>query len=624
VKIFSKFYAEITALVVFIIYTFTLAPTIIHLDAGELTAVQATLGIAHPTGYPLFTILGYFVSKLFLFVDTVLVLNLLVSIYCAGSVYILAKLTFLLLSNFSEKVKIGKKFQQHLIDIPNDSKGVIASVVGLMVGFSKTFWFQSTSVEVYSLHLLLISLILFFAVRAYYNIGKYDWYFVAIFLAFAFSNHMTTLLLLPGIALLFFNQNGLKKESFLKITKMIAIFVPLLVVIYSYLPIRALQEPILNWGNPIDFERIIRHITGKQYQVWIFSSTEAAKKQFEYFVNSLPIELGYIGLIISMIGIPILLKYTKILGIFFLINFFSTLFYSINYDIADIDAYFLLAFISLIIFSSALFIKFIQRLSKKFIYLFFAIPLVMVVINFNNVDQSNKYAFEDYTKSILENSTENSIVMSYLWDYFISPSYYYQFVENYRDDVVIVDKELLRRSWYFSQLSNLYPEVMANVSTQSISFLKALEPFERDEAYDSRLLEERFRNLLTSFISNNIEERDLYITPELFLNEIKSGELTLPKGYELVPMEYTFKVAKVGADYIPINYKQSVIRFDNNLNHYEITIRNLIVNVMIYRLLYEIQFGMFENAKVIHNKIKHDFPEYNIPPAVLRELEKIR
>ncbi len=623
-KIFSKFYAEITALVVFIIYTFTLAPTIIHLDAGELTAVQATLGIAHPTGYPLFTILGYFVSKLFLFVDTVLVLNLLVSIYCAGSVYILAKLTFLLLSNFSEKVKIGKKFQQHLIDIPNDSKGVIASVVGLMVGFSKTFWFQSTSVEVYSLHLLLISLILFFAVRAYYNIGKYDWYFVAIFLAFAFSNHMTTLLLLPGIALLFFNQNGLKKESFLKITKMIAIFVPLLVVIYSYLPIRALQEPILNWGNPIDFERIIRHITGKQYQVWIFSSTEAAKKQFEYFVNSLPIELGYIGLIISMIGIPILLKYTKILGIFFLINFFSTLFYSINYDIADIDAYFLLAFISLIIFSSALFIKFIQRLSKKFIYLFFAIPLVMVVINFNNVDQSNKYAFEDYTKSILENSTENSIVMSYLWDYFISPSYYYQFVENYRDDVVIVDKELLRRSWYFSQLSNLYPEVMANVSTQSISFLKALEPFERDEAYDSRLLEERFRNLLTSFISNNIEERDLYITPELFLNEIKSGELTLPKGYELVPMEYTFKVAKVGADYIPINYKQSVIRFDNNLNHYEITIRNLIVNVMIYRLLYEIQFGMFENAKVIHNKIKHDFPEYNIPPAVLRELEKIR
>ncbi|MCZ7603489.1 MAG: hypothetical protein M5R37_11490 [Melioribacteraceae bacterium] len=248
----------------------------------------------------------------------------------------------------------------------------------------------------------------------------------------------------------------------------------------------------------------------------------------------------------------------------------------------------------------------------------------MVVINFNNVDQSNKYAFEDYTKSILENSTENSIVMSYLWDYFISPSYYYQFVENYRDDVVIVDKELLRRSWYFSQLSNLYPEVMANVSTQSISFLKALEPFEKDEAYDSRLLEERFRNLLTSFISNNIEERDFYITPELFLNEIKSGELTLPKGYELVPMEYTFKVAKVGADYIPINYKQSVIRFDNNLNHYEITIRNLIVNVMIYRLLYEIQFGMFENAKVIHNKIKHDFPEYNIPPAVLRELEKIR
>ena len=67
---------------------------------------------------------------------------------------------------------------------------------------------------------------------------------------------------------------------------MILFFIPVLVIIYSYLPISASQSPFLNWGNPIDFERILRHISGKQYQVWLFSSTEAAKKQFIYFIES--------------------------------------------------------------------------------------------------------------------------------------------------------------------------------------------------------------------------------------------------------------------------------------------------------------------------------------------------
>ena len=52
-------YAVIVSLTVFFIYMTTLAPSVLHIDAGELAAVQATLGIAHPTGYPLFTILGY-------------------------------------------------------------------------------------------------------------------------------------------------------------------------------------------------------------------------------------------------------------------------------------------------------------------------------------------------------------------------------------------------------------------------------------------------------------------------------------------------------------------------------------------------------------------------------------
>jgi hypothetical protein len=54
----------LSGLILFIIYLITLAPSVVQIDAGELAAVQATLGIAHPTGYPLFTIIGFLFSKL--------------------------------------------------------------------------------------------------------------------------------------------------------------------------------------------------------------------------------------------------------------------------------------------------------------------------------------------------------------------------------------------------------------------------------------------------------------------------------------------------------------------------------------------------------------------------------
>ena len=42
----------------FVVYLKTLSPTVGFVDSGELTTVAYTLGIAHPTGYPLYTLLG--------------------------------------------------------------------------------------------------------------------------------------------------------------------------------------------------------------------------------------------------------------------------------------------------------------------------------------------------------------------------------------------------------------------------------------------------------------------------------------------------------------------------------------------------------------------------------------
>ena len=56
--------AFIPFLITQIIYLLTLAPTVTSEDSGEFIAAASKLGVAHPPGYPLFCISGYFFSKI--------------------------------------------------------------------------------------------------------------------------------------------------------------------------------------------------------------------------------------------------------------------------------------------------------------------------------------------------------------------------------------------------------------------------------------------------------------------------------------------------------------------------------------------------------------------------------
>ena len=375
----------------------TIAPSVIQIDTGELATVQATLGIAHPTGYPLFTILGYIFSLLPLPFSKIFQLNLLAAIYCSIAVSIFTYTSKLILDNLSSfqfiktvKVKSKKKKGSDktqtqtikpVFELSEIIKIIAAVFSGLFLALSRTFWFQSTSVEVYSLHLLLITLIILSLIKAFLladntkSISKY-WLIFAITLALGFTNHMTTLLIIPGVAYLYFTQNGFKARSFKQIIFMLLIFFPILILFYSYLPIRASQSPGLNWGNPVEWERIIRHISGQQYQVWLFSSTEAAAKQFNYFIGNLPKEFS-LTLIIVFAGLIVSFLKARKFFIFNIIVFISTILYSINYDINDIDSYFLLAYISLSFFAVFGIVQIILIAQKNKIKI--AIPILILI-----------------------------------------------------------------------------------------------------------------------------------------------------------------------------------------------------------------------------------------------------
>lgn len=650
IQFLKKSYGVLAGIAVFILYLFTLAPTVIQLDAGELATVQALLGIAHPTGYPLFTMLGHLFLLLPLPFSIIYRANLLAALWTAGSVSVFIYTVKLVIDNIAlfkskknneEKKKTGKAKKEKKsspvvmpkrIIIPELVKYLSALFGGLFLATSKTFWFQSTSVEVYSLHLFLISVIIYILLLAFTKSNNveepkhYYWYFLAVALAFGFSNHMTTILILPAVAYLYFITFGFNFASFKRIALMLAIFFPLLISLYAYLSIRAGQNPVLNWGNPIDLEKILRHISGKQYQVWLFSSTAAAKKQLAYFIENFPSEFN-IGLILTLIGFFSAFMHGKKFFFFTLLTFLTTVLYSINYDINDIDSYFLLAYICVAFFISFGVLQIFLLLKDRHLGYSLPIPLLIIFlliqsyISFGKVDQHAIYLFEDYTKSALQSCKKDGLVLSYQWDFFISPAYYLQQIENFRPDVHIIDKELLRRSWYFNQLNKSHSEIISGVAPTINQFKEALVPFEREGQFDPVLLEKLYQALLKGLIETNIDKRPVYLGAELVMNEMQKGEFKLQQGLTLVPDIFFFKVVKTNK-YVPADNPNFQLRFPKQNNYYVNFVEDMIGSMLVRRALYEMQFDNPERAKVYIRKLKEELPNFAIPAGLAEVIEK--
>jgi hypothetical protein len=80
-------------------------------------------------------------------------------------------------------------------------------------------------------------------------------------------------------------------------------------------------------------------------------------------------------------------------------------------------------------------------------------------------------------------------------------------VKKIRPDLVIIDRELLRRSWYYTYIQRHYPEIYNNSKAEIDRFLPDLDKFEHDLPYDQASIMKSFEELQTSFVVNNPNRR---------------------------------------------------------------------------------------------------------------------
>jgi hypothetical protein len=282
-------------------------PTVSAGDSGEFITAAQTLGIAHPSGFPSYTILGNFFSHLVPWANPGFKLNL-----------------------FSAALGAAAVAMMYAMLLAAGVRPVIAAAVALLAAFGRAHIANSQASEVFEL-LLVFSIAIFWAAIS----GK--WILSAFLMGLAAGNHQTVVLLFPALLFIFWSerrQNGRAVSPFF--LPVAALFFAIGFSVNAFLFIRASHAPFLNVGQPDTFERWWRVITRADYGSLTLALGTAPERnmtmtfrQITRFVDGIAHQLPWPVMALSALVILLACKRmsSKCLGALFIFLFMGPIFF---------------------------------------------------------------------------------------------------------------------------------------------------------------------------------------------------------------------------------------------------------------------------------------------------------
>ncbi len=189
----DKLCAWAVSLVALVVYVFTLQPNTGLEDSGEFVTAAMHLGVPHPPGYPLWTIISYLFTKLVPFGNVAFRVNLVSAVFGAMAVGV-----FSLLTTHSLRWVLGS-----IQKVGAETAATLAAVGGvtaaLVLAFSEVMWSQAVIAEVYTMNAFFLGLTLLLFYR-WVRCPSDEWslIFTALSLALGLTNHHTLFFIFPA------------------------------------------------------------------------------------------------------------------------------------------------------------------------------------------------------------------------------------------------------------------------------------------------------------------------------------------------------------------------------------------------------------------------------------------
>ncbi len=237
------------------LYLVTLAPSITLVngagDSGELASTAYTLGIAHPTGYPLYMLIGFVVTHL-LPAEPARSLNIFSALMGALTIGLLA----LLATRLARRVAAAAPWPL----------AALATVLPLAaLALSPTFWTEAIVTETRTLALALDALILVLLVAPCAP-SRPRALLTAVLYGLALGDHLLSLYLAPALLALLYPW---ARRSPRRWAALLCLFLAGLSC-YLYLPLRAAMQPAADWGHPDTLARLLWVVSGREYRYQMF------------------------------------------------------------------------------------------------------------------------------------------------------------------------------------------------------------------------------------------------------------------------------------------------------------------------------------------------------------------
>lgn len=432
-----------TSILSLVIYYVTLVPEVDWLDSAELSLQAYQLGVSHPPGYPVHTLLGRALNLVIL--NPAIATNLL-SALCTS-------------------VTVGL-MSQMILSMTDNLYGAL--LVPLSFAFSPRIWPLAVTTEVYNVNILFLSLSVILILRWR---KKQSWGSLlgsALFFGISLGTYLANALLFPAFAFLLLRRRRKGLAQALTFSLIVAILAAL-VMSFSYFRSRTLP-PIGTEYIPGSFDDSLRYFTGRQY-----GTTQA---QSSSFYLSRPIDHTWIfaknflvvGIAFGLIGGVSLWRSKRDAALFFIliltINLgFFTFYRADDYYNMVTPAYFVFSLLIAYGFD----VVWINH--ERFRVVVVTILVLMCGLIFltqlkAQVKRSNRYPVTEFSRSTFNIVPANAVVISG-WTKF-PPLLFFQKTEDLRLDCTLIERSNHRRYYEHGQVDSYKDYIDTKVSSRPI------------------------------------------------------------------------------------------------------------------------------------------------------------
>ncbi|HEY3346924.1 MAG TPA: DUF2723 domain-containing protein [Nitrospirota bacterium] len=225
----------------FAVYLLTASPAINAGDSGELVAAAFVLGIPHPPGYPLYSMLAKAVAFMPIG-DVASRINLMSAVLCS----MIAALIF-----------------RASVYLAGPLSAIPSAAVSLAFAFTGIAWSQALYAEVYPLQVFLSLSSAYFALKAAKEHDERHMYLSCLLAGLSIAGHYGGVIFVP--ALLFGLLYATPGKWGIKRASVSAGMFALGLTPFFYLYVRANAHPPVNWGDPSTPARFLAHMTRSSY-----------------------------------------------------------------------------------------------------------------------------------------------------------------------------------------------------------------------------------------------------------------------------------------------------------------------------------------------------------------------